>query len=141
MITTAAFTDEEEGPSSRHRQRAGCARSCLTSNADRRNMKEEAQPLPSARWSWSAILLFLVACATGPAVTWWAQPHSGDESMAAAIDGVTASGVVFALGLPFAVAALLKERRHRILSRITGVLYAVPLLGLLCLLLVYLANR
>jgi ABC-type proline/glycine betaine transport system permease subunit len=104
-------------------------------------MKEEAQSLPSARWSWSAIALFLVACATGPAVTWWAQPHSGDESMATAINGAIASGCVFALGVPFAIAALLKERRRRILTGITSVLYGVPLLVLLFLSLVYLANR
>lgn len=104
-------------------------------------MKEAAQPLPSAKWNWSAIALFLIACAVGPSVTWWEQPHSGDESMAAAIDSAIASACVFALGLPFATAALLKERRRRILTSVTGVLYAVPLLGFLCLLLVYLANR
>ena len=104
-------------------------------------MKKDPQSLPSAKWCSLAMAFFFVACVTGPAVTWWQQPGGGDESMAAAINGAIAALCVFVIGVPFAVAAIVKERRRRVLCGITSVLYAIPLLGLLCMLLVYLANR
>jgi hypothetical protein len=104
-------------------------------------MKNDAQPMPSAKWSWSAIGLFVVACATGPVVAWWQKPSGGDDYMAAGLDGLFASLGVFAIGLPFAIAALVKERRRRLLCGISSFLYTVPLFALLCCLLVYLANR
>jgi ABC-type nitrate/sulfonate/bicarbonate transport system permease component len=104
-------------------------------------MKNDAQPLPSAKWSWSAIGLFVLACATAPVVAWWQQASSGDDFMAAGLDGLLAFLGVFVIGLPFAIAAALKERRRRVLCGISSFLYTVPLLALLCCLLVYLANR
>ncbi len=104
-------------------------------------MKEDTQPLPPAKWSWIAISILLIACVTGPMVAWWVQPHGGDESMAAGIDGAIVALCVFVIGVPFAVAAVLKERRRRVVCAVASVLYAVPLLGLVCMLFVYLANR
>jgi len=61
--------------------------------------------------------------------------------MAAGLDGLMAAGCVFLVGVPFAVAALLKERSRRVLTSITAVLYAIPALILVGVLFVYLANR
>jgi ABC-type proline/glycine betaine transport system permease subunit len=103
-------------------------------------MKEEAQPLPSGRWSWIAIAIFLTACVAGPVVTVWQQASSGEEHMAAAYTGLIAAAAVLALGLPVAIVAFVKEKDRRLLCRISSTLYAVPLLGAFFLLIAYLAN-
>jgi peptidoglycan/LPS O-acetylase OafA/YrhL len=104
-------------------------------------MKDEEQLLPSGKWSWSAIAIFLAACAAGPITTVWQQAAGGDERMAAAYTGLTVAAVVFLLGIPVAIVALLRERKRRLLCGICSVLYAIPLLGSVILFVVYLSNK
>lgn len=96
---------------------------------------------PSGKWSWIAITIFLAACAAGPITAVLQQPFSGEEHMAAAYTGLIVAAVVFLLGLPIAIVALLKERRRRLLCGICSALYAIPLLGIVALLVVYFFNK
>ena len=100
-------------------------------------MKNEKTMTRSGLWSWSAITIFLLAFAAVPITSFFLDPHGGDESMAAALNGAYVATGIFIFGVPIAVIAYVKEKERRILSRVCAVLYALPIVAFIYCLVVY----
>jgi hypothetical protein len=96
-------------------------------------MTEDAHVLEiksGAKWCWTSIAIFVVACVAGPLGTISQGAEGGAETMAAAINAATISAGVMSIGLVVAVIAFAKEKHRPVLRWVCLLLYFLPVFSL-----------